>query len=63
LKREDMIFVFETTDRGTKVTATIDYELPYSVLGKIIDKLMVRKECERFLKAGVEKAKEILEEA
>ena len=63
LKREDMIFVFEATDRGTKVTAMIDYELPYSVLGKILDKLMVRKEFERFLKAGVEKAKEILEEA
>lgn len=47
LKRGDMIFVFETADRGTKVTATIDYELPYSVLRKIIDKLMVRKEFER----------------
>jgi len=61
-KKEELTFVFGTTDRGTKVAATIDYELPYLVLGKILDKLMFRKEFERFIKAGVQKAKEILEE-
>ena len=62
LKREELIFVFDSTDRGTKVTASIDYELPGSVLGMVLDRLMVRKEMERFLKGGVQKAKEILEE-
>lgn len=61
LKKEEMTFVFGTTDRGTKVTMTIDYEFPYSVLGKILDKLMVRKGFERFVKGGAQKAKEILE--
>jgi len=61
-KKEELTFVFGTTDRGTKVTATIDYELPYSVLGKILDKLMFRKKFERFLKTDVQKAKEIIEE-
>jgi uncharacterized membrane protein len=31
--------VFEPTAKGTKVTGTMDYELPYSILGKIVDKL------------------------
>jgi hypothetical protein len=40
---------------------SIDYELPYSVLGKILDKLMFRKGFELFLDGGAKKAKEILE--
>ncbi len=38
--------IFETTDKGTKVNAIFDYELPYSLLGKIMDKLKVSKELE-----------------
>jgi len=60
-KKEEMTFVFETTDRGTKVTMTVDYEFPYSVLGKIVDKLMVRKGFERWIKGGAQRAKELLE--
>jgi hypothetical protein len=61
LKREDLTFVFENIDRGTKVTITEDYEFPYSVLGKIVDKLMARKGFARFIQSGAQKAKEILE--
>ena len=61
LKREDLTFVFGTTDRGTKVTITEDYEFPYSVLGKIVGKLMARKGFERWIQSGAQKAKEILE--
>jgi predicted flap endonuclease-1-like 5' DNA nuclease/carbon monoxide dehydrogenase subunit G len=63
LKKEELTFVFATTEGGTKVTMTIDYELPYSVLGKILDKLTYRKEFERFLNGGAQTAKEILEAA
>jgi uncharacterized membrane protein len=35
------------TDLGTKATFMIDYELPYSLLGKIIDKLRVCKAIEK----------------
>lgn len=62
LKRFDVTSVFEATDKGTKVTTTVNYELPYSVLGKIIDKLKAGKDMERYIKAINEKAKEILEE-
>ena len=61
LKREDLTFVFGTTDRGTKLTITEYYEFPYSVLGKIVDKLMARKGFERWIQSGAQKAKEILE--
>jgi uncharacterized protein YndB with AHSA1/START domain len=60
-KRENLTFAFENTDRGTKVTITEDYEFPYSVLGKIIDKLMARKGFERWIQSGAKKAKEVLE--
>ena len=43
------------------MTITEDYEFPYSVLGKIVDKLMARKGFERWIQSGAQKAKEILE--
>jgi carbon monoxide dehydrogenase subunit G len=42
----------EPTAKGTKLTSTYDYELPYSILGKIVDKLRVSK--------GIEKSTEKL---
>ena len=44
--------ILRQTEAGTKVTFVIDYELPYSVLGKIIDKLMVSREAERGIERG-----------
>ena len=61
MKRFDSTVVFEATDRGTKVFETVDYELPYAVLGKIMDWLKAGKDIERFTKGWHEKAKEILE--
>ena len=61
LKKEELTYAFGATDRGTKVTLTIDYKLPYSVIGEVLDKLRMRKAFENFSKDGVQKAKEILE--
>jgi uncharacterized protein YndB with AHSA1/START domain len=36
-------FVLETTTSGTMVTYSIDYRMPYSILGKMVDRLMLRK--------------------
>ena len=36
-------YIFEPVAKGTKLTFAYDYELPYSILGKIIDKLKVSK--------------------
>jgi len=49
------------TKAGTKVTIVMDYELPYSVLGKLIDKLRVHKALEKSFDIGLKKLKDILE--
>jgi uncharacterized protein YndB with AHSA1/START domain len=61
-KKEHLIFSLETADKGTKLTIVEDYEFPYSVLGKLIDKLMARKGFELWIRSGAKRAKEILEE-
>ena len=38
---------FEPTNGGTKWTNIVEYELPYSLLGKIIDNLKVRKDMKK----------------
>jgi len=60
-KKEKLIFILETADRGTKLTIVEDYEFPYSVLGKLIDKMMARKGFELWIQSGAQRAKEILE--
>ena len=49
------------TDGGTKVTQMIEYALPYSVLGKIIDKLRVSKAIDKSYDVAMKKLKEIAE--
>ncbi|UCE95702.1 MAG: SRPBCC family protein [Candidatus Bathyarchaeota archaeon] len=62
LKKEEMTFIFDKTDNGTKVIAIIDYELPYSGFGIIIGKLMrVKMAFIHFLRSSLERAKETLE--
>ena len=48
---------FSPTKDGTKVTFTEDYELPYSILGKIIDKLRVHKAIEKDVENALKKLK------
>jgi uncharacterized membrane protein len=49
------------TEAGTKVTQVIDYELPYSVLGKLIDKLRVHKAMDKSYDIALKKLKDIME--
>ena len=49
------------TETGTKVTIIMDYELPYSVLGKLIDKLRVHKAIDKSFDVAYEKLKDMLE--
>ncbi len=46
---------------GTKLTTSFDYELPYSVLGKLIDKLRVHKAMEKEADKALQKMKEAAE--
>jgi uncharacterized membrane protein len=49
------------TEAGTKVTITQEYEMPYSVIGKLIDKLRVRKAMEKSIDDALKKLKDTME--
>ena len=51
----------EPTAKGTKLTNTAEYELPYSILGKIIDKLKVSKDIEKRVEKELRDMKKALE--
>ena len=42
---------------GAKITTAFDYELPYSILGKIIDKLRVQRAMEKEAEKALQKMK------
>jgi len=46
-------FALSPTKAGTKVTMGMEYEMPYSILGKLIDKLRVHKAMEKDLEKGL----------
>jgi carbon monoxide dehydrogenase subunit G len=54
-------FTLEPTAKGTKLTFSMDYEMPYSVLGKLIDKLSVHKKMEEGISNALENGKKALE--
>ena len=58
-----MIFVanLDPTKAGTKVTFAADYEVPYSVLGKILDKLRIHKAMEKDGENALKKLKAMAE--
>jgi hypothetical protein len=53
--------ILEPTDKGTKLTHEVEYELPYSILGKVIDKLKVSKDVKKELNMWLPNAKKALE--
>ena len=54
-------WTFEPTAKGTKLTASMDYEMPYSVLGKVVDKLKVSKDLDKVMGKLMENVKKALE--
>lgn len=46
---------------GTELTIAADYELPYSILGKIIDKLKVSKDVDKGIASALQNLKNLLE--
>lgn len=61
LKKMEHTDLLEPTEKGTKLTRIMEYELPYSLLGKIIDKLKVHKDMEKATDYSAKKTKEFLE--
>jgi carbon monoxide dehydrogenase subunit G len=54
-------FTLEPTAKGTKLTYSMDYEMPYSVIGKLIDKVSVHKKMEEGISNALENGKKALE--
>lgn len=54
-------FLLTPNAAGTDVSMTMDYELPYSILGKLMDKLRFQKAFEKTIDAALNKLKVILE--
>jgi uncharacterized membrane protein len=51
----------KTVEGGTQYTWVMDYQLPYSILGKIIDKLKVSKDFEKDMERALQNLKTLLE--
>ena len=54
-------FILEPTTKGTKLTNSYDYELPYSILGKLIGKFKVSKDIHKSMSKMIENVKRGLE--
>ena len=50
-----------TIGAGTKATFLMDYDLPYSFLGRLVDKLRVSKDLEKGTEKALKKLKELVE--
>jgi uncharacterized membrane protein len=61
LKKMETTDLFEPTEKGTKWTAIMEYELPYSLIGKVVDKLKARKDMEKAMDYMMKKTKELIE--
>lgn len=53
--------ILKPTEMGAELTLVIDYDLPYSILGKIVDKLLVGRDMENGFESGLGKLKNMLE--
>lgn len=54
-------YAFEPTTKGTKFTMSMEYKLPYSILGKLFDALVAKRMVERWLVEMAENLKKALE--
>ena len=53
----EFIATLNQLDSGCKLTTSFDYKLPYSVLGKLIDKLQVQKAMEKEAEIALQRMK------
>ena len=54
--------VLESSAKGTKLTYSEEYKVPYSFIGKLVDKLKIRKEVDTNNRKMLENLKRVLEE-
>jgi uncharacterized membrane protein len=51
----------DRTMSGTKLSMSMDYKMPYSVIGRMLDRIRVHKELERDFEVGLKDLKYIIE--
>jgi uncharacterized membrane protein len=54
-------FIFQPTNNGTNLTIRVDYSLPGSVLGQLLNKLVIERKNEDDLHQGLANLKSIVE--
>ena len=59
--RNEGRWTFGPTEKGTQVTFLMDYELPGSYLGKVLDKLFVERQNKNDVNQSLQRLKAILE--
>jgi len=57
LKRYEESFELEPVNKETKVTGRVNYELPYSLLGKLLDIITVENSIRADIQAMLERLK------
>jgi len=53
--------ILRVLEGGTELATAMNYELPYSILGKIVDKLKVSKDIEKGMARTLQNLKNLLE--
>ncbi len=61
LKNGEFLLEIKPTGDGSNVTWTVDYEPPYSYLGKVMDRLRMHKQFEDAVDESVKSLKRLLE--
>ena len=61
LKSGETRLEIQPSKKGSSVLWTVQYELPYSYLGKLLDKLRARKQFEGGMDQSIERLKHLLE--
>jgi len=56
-----MTFILKPVEEGTKLTCMGDFEMPWGILGKALDKLYAQRAGEKQTERALEKLKSILE--
>ncbi len=54
-------FTLKPTEAGTEMTYAVDYEMPWGVFGKFLDKLVGQREAKKIIEKESKKLKSILE--
>jgi len=60
-KKLEWTQTFEASNGATRFSFTTEYELPYSLLGMIIDRLKVEREVDKSFDYYIKRTKELIE--